>query len=54
MSVKLKISYEHPEELRRVLKLLRPEVKRWKTAGQTGRFKRAYVELKEGKKPDKS
>lgn len=55
MSVKLRVSYERPEELRRVLQLLRPDVKRWKAAGQTGRFKRAYVELREGKnlsKPD--
>lgn len=45
MSVKLRVSYERPEELRRVLLLLHPDVKRWKVAGQTGRFKRAYVEL---------
>lgn len=45
MSVKLRISYERPEELRRVLQLLHPDVKRWKAAGQTGRFRRAYVEL---------
>ncbi len=45
MSVKLRISYERPEELRRVLQLLHPDVKRWRAAGQTGRFRRAYVEL---------
>lgn len=45
MSVKLRVSYERPEELRRVLQLLHPDVKRWKAAGQTGRFRRAYVEL---------
>lgn len=49
MSVKLRVSYERPEELKRVLQLLHPDVKRWKAAGQTGRFKRAYVELREGK-----
>ena len=54
MSVKLKISYERPEELRRVLQLLHPDVKRWRAAGQTGRFKRAYVELREGKEADVS
>ena len=46
MSVRIKISYEHPEELRRVLKLLGPSVKRWKAAKRReGRFKNAYVEL---------
>lgn len=45
MSVKIKVSYERPEELKRVLQLLRPEIKNWKVAEQTGRFKRAYIEL---------
>ena len=54
MSVKLRVSYERPEELRRILQLLHPDVKRWKAAGQTGRFKRAYVELREGKESDVS
>ena len=48
MSVKIKVSYEHPEELQRILKKLAPDVKSWKVASrQDGRFKRAYVELKE-------
>lgn len=48
MSVKIKVSYERPEELRRVLAKLAPDVKFWKVAGrQEGRFKRAYIELKE-------
>lgn len=51
MSVKLRVSYECPEELRRVLQLLHPDVKRWKAAGQTGRFKRAYVELEKSAEP---
>ena len=28
--VKIKVSYERPEELRRLLEKLRPEVKNWK------------------------
>ena len=27
--IKLKVSYEHPEELRRLLKKLGPDVKSW-------------------------
>lgn len=46
--IKIKVSYERPEELKRLLLKLRPEVKAWKTAkGQEGRFQRAYIELKE-------
>lgn len=46
MSVKIKISYEHPEELKAVLRRLAPVVKCCKISGkQEGRFKRAYVEI---------
>lgn len=48
MSVKIKVSYERPEELREILRLLRPKVKRWKASGsREGRFLKAYIELKE-------
>lgn len=46
--IKLKVSYERLEELKRVLARLRPEVKTWKISGNSaGRFKKAYIELKE-------
>lgn len=45
--VRIKVSYERPEELAHLLAKLHPEVKQWKAAGkQTGRFKRAYIEIK--------
>lgn len=49
MAVKIKVSYEHPEELQRqVLDKYKPEeIKCFKVAKrQEGRFKRAYIELK--------
>lgn len=61
MSVKIKISYEHPEELKAVLRRLASVVKCCKVSGkQEGRFKRAYVEItpenpsSENGKPDKT
>jgi hypothetical protein len=46
--IKIKVSYERPEELKRLLHLLRPEVKRWKvSSNDEGRFKKVYIELKE-------
>lgn len=48
MLVKIKVSYERPEELRRILNRLRPDIKTWKPSGnQEGRFKKAYIELKD-------
>ncbi|MBS5064563.1 MAG: hypothetical protein KHZ58_12355 [Hungatella hathewayi] len=46
--VKIKVSYERPEELKQLLDRLRPDVKTWKVSGnQEGRFKKAYIELVE-------
>lgn len=46
--INIKLSYERPEELQRVLHLLRPEVKSWKKSGnQEGHFMKAYIELNE-------
>ncbi len=51
MSVRIKISYETEEELRRVLLLLNPVVKDWtKAAKKSGRFFRAYITLDSMKK----
>ena len=46
MSVKVRISYEKPQELQEVLKHLKPIVKSCKPdKGKNGAFKKAYVEL---------
>lgn len=48
MSVKIKVSYNTEEELAGVIRLLSPKVKTYKVAKkQEGRFKNAYVELKQ-------
>lgn len=48
LAVKIKVSYERPEELQRLLNRLRPDVKHWKVSGNVeGRFLKAYIELKE-------
>ena len=47
MSVKIRISYEKPQELDTVLKLLRPIVKAYKAEkGKDGQYKRAYMDIK--------
>ncbi len=46
MSTKIRISYEKPQELYTVLKLLKPIIKSCKAdKGVNGRFKRAYLEV---------
>ena len=46
MSVKIKISYERPDELHIVIKQLQPMIKTCKISGkQEGRFQRAYADL---------
>lgn len=48
MSVKIKVSYESPEELQEVLKRLAPMVQKCKASkGQDGQYKKAYIVLKE-------
>lgn len=50
--VKIKISYEHPEELQRIVEKLGKDVKRIKLPKiQEGRFRKAYIEIKEGEGP---
>ena len=49
MSVKVRISYEKPQELHAVLELLRPMMKSYKAEkGGNGPYKRAYVEIEAG------
>ena len=46
MSVKIKVSYEQPEELAKVLRLLQPAILSTRLPkAQEGRYKRAYVFL---------
>lgn len=48
MSVKLKVSYERPEELRRLLERLGPDIKTVRPAkNREGRFMKAYIFLNE-------
>ena len=48
MGAKVRVSYEKPQELHTVLRLLQPIVKSYKAEkGQNGRYKKAYVELKD-------
>lgn len=47
MSIKIRISYEKPQELDAVLKLLHPIIKTYKAEkGKDGQYKRAYVDIK--------
>lgn len=50
LSVKIKISYERPDELDRILQLLRPVISSVKVPNvRKGKYKRAYVDLGDGK-----
>lgn len=45
--VKIKISYERPEELQRLLEKLQPEIERLKVSrNREGKFLKAYVIMK--------
>ena len=45
--VKIKVSYEEPEELKKLLDKLRPDVERWKVSrNQEGKFLKAYIVMK--------
>lgn len=41
----LKVSYERPEELAKLVNLLGSRVKSMKTREQRGKYKRAYIDL---------
>lgn len=46
MAAKVRISYEEPQELHTVLKMLNPIIKSCKTEkGVNGRFKKAYLDV---------
>ena len=45
--IKIKVSYERPEELTDLIKLLEPRILSYKLASvQKGKYKRAYIALK--------
>ncbi|NBJ94707.1 hypothetical protein D5281_19530 [bacterium 1xD42-62] len=46
MAVKVRISYEKPQELHTVTEMLKPIIKSCKAdKGENGRFKKAYLEV---------
>lgn len=46
MAVRVRVSYEKPQELHTVLKLLKPVLKSCKAdKGADGRYKKAYLEV---------
>ena len=48
LSVKIKVSYERPEELRHILDRLRPDIKTWRKSGnREGQYMKAYIYLDE-------
>lgn len=51
MSVKIKVSYTDEQELDRIVRLLSPEVKRWKKQQAKGKYKRAYGTLNRERSP---
>lgn len=50
--IKIKVSYEYRSELDQVIALLRPRVKLIKHSNN-GKYKKAYIELKQGDTSDK-
>lgn len=53
MSIKIKVSYERPEELQEVMERLKPMLRYAKVKSKEGRFKRAYLELETGQNVNK-
>lgn len=46
MAAKVRISYEKPQELHAVLKLLKPIIKSYKAGkGEDGQYKKVYLEV---------
>ncbi len=52
MSIKIKVSYESPQELQEVLERLKPILLSCKVQKtQNGRYKRAYIHVQTDEKP---
>lgn len=50
MTIKIRLSYEEPAELREVIRLLSPRIKNYKVSkNNDGQYKKAYIELIGGK-----
>lgn len=48
MGVKIRVSYQDPQELAHVLRLLHPIVKKYKVSGnREGSFRKAYLEVEQ-------
>lgn len=48
MSIKIRVSYQDPQELAHVLRLLHPIVKKYKVSGnREGSFRKAYLEVEQ-------
>lgn len=47
MSVKIKVSYTEEQELVEIVRMLKPKIKTWKTQPANGKYKRAYIVLRE-------
>ena len=45
MSVKVKVSYEHDDELSEIVRLLSPVLRNVKVQKKKGRYRRAYIML---------
>ena len=43
--IRLKVSYERPEEVEYLVRILSPELKKCRYSGQQGRFFRAYMDM---------
>ncbi len=53
ISVKIRVSYEKPQELQTVLELLSPVIRSYKPEkGHSGAYRRAYVEIDIPKQSD--
>lgn len=48
MAIKIKVSYEHEQELNKIIVMLGPIIKDTKPSNNSeGRYKKAYIEMKE-------
>lgn len=53
MSIKIKVSYETPEELQEILKRLRP-FRSYKLQPSKGKYNRAYIEMNCERSPNEA
>ena len=46
MSVKIKVSYQHDHELKEVIALIKPRIKRCSKSEKHGKYNRVYIDIK--------